>query len=79
MPDIGLVALKIIGGSRGGARGALPPPGGWKVPLLIEGPDSYQPEVNFPSWKPQLAPAERVKVPPNDLGPPGQNFLYPTM
>ncbi len=38
---------RVQGGSTGGAKGAMPPPppGGREVPQLIEGSDTYQPEV----------------------------------
>ncbi len=56
----------------------MAPPGGWKVPQLIEGSKSYQPEVEAHPLH-TLPPAQCVMVPLNDLGPPDPNFLYPPM
>ncbi len=46
------------------------PPGGWKVPQLIEGSKSYQPGRSTS----HVAPVQLVMVPLNDLGPPVQIF-----
>ena len=47
----------------------MAPPGGWKVPQLIEGSKSYQADPLH-----MLPPAQRVMVPLNDLGPPRSKF-----
>ncbi len=47
-------------------KGAMPPPGGWEVPQLIECSETYQSEV--------VMLVRRAKVPPICLPPPRSKF-----